>query len=101
MTGNGKIGKAGLPRCSLLAKEGGYLDWLRHEESRQLVTDLAEHQAELNDAAQGLNHENYQTNPKAKFDFTNKFGPIPCVWTPVGWKNEPKCFGVPPSGGFG
>jgi hypothetical protein len=35
-------------------------------------------------------HENYQTNPNVKFDFTNKFGPIPCVWTPVGWKNEPK-----------
>ena len=41
-------------------------------------------------------HENYQTNPNVKFDFTNKSGPIPCVWTPVGWKNEPKPVNWPP-----
>ena len=35
-------------------KAGGYLDWLRHEESRQLVTNLAEHQADLSDDAHGM-----------------------------------------------
>ncbi|MGA3268257.1 MAG: hypothetical protein ABSE16_15690 [Verrucomicrobiota bacterium] len=36
------------------------------------------------DFRQGLNHENYQTNLNAKFNFTNKSGPTPCVWAPVG-----------------
>jgi hypothetical protein len=43
-----------------------------------------------NGQRQALNHENYQTNPNAKFNLTNKSGPIPYVWTTVGWKNEPK-----------
>ena len=51
---------------------------------------FAAHPADDGDSRQALNHENYQTNPNVKFDFTNKSGPIPCVWTPVGWKNEPK-----------
>jgi hypothetical protein len=35
-------------------KQGGYQDWLRHEESRQLITGLAEEQGELDDAADGM-----------------------------------------------
>jgi len=34
-------------------KQGGYQDWLRHEESRQLITSLAEQQ-ELDEAADGV-----------------------------------------------
>ncbi len=34
-------------------KQGGYQDWLRHEESRQLVATLAEQQGELDAATDG------------------------------------------------
>ncbi|MGA3268373.1 MAG: hypothetical protein ABSE16_16305 [Verrucomicrobiota bacterium] len=60
LTHNGKIGR--LPKT------------IREELNRRLE----------NGERQVLNHENYQTNPKVKFDFTNKSGPIPCVWTTVG-----------------
>ena len=34
-------------------KKGGYQDWLRHEESRQIVSTLAEQKGELDDATDG------------------------------------------------
>ena len=34
-------------------KSGGYQDWLRHEESRQIVSSLAEQHQELDEAADG------------------------------------------------
>jgi hypothetical protein len=35
-------------------KSGGYQDWLRHEESRQMVSGLAEEHQELDEAADGM-----------------------------------------------
>jgi hypothetical protein len=101
MTGNGKM-----PPTPSAPSFGLLCNWIpspKHSAVPSILhplSGLPPRPADDGDFRQGLNHENYETNPNVNFDFTNKSGPMPCVWTPAGWKNEPKWFGVPPSGGL-
>lgn len=74
-------------------KQGGYQDWLRHEEARLLVSDLAEQAGELAEATEGAQISDrfasllsvefvmlvrrlleVETDPKKKWEFVQEAG---------------------------